>query len=126
MKRFIYILAISFWVLGLNFSNIAFAEDVYVGNYGINATGTKRIDAYLVTESISITNDVCYADVKLVYNDTDLMDTLHYAFCWSPHEQIWKYHQNPSREWFSLEKDTIPYTVFYDYVNPKRKAQMNH
>ena len=129
MKRFISILAVSFLVFGFSFSNIAFAEDVYVGNNGINATGTKRIDCYLITESISITNDACYADVKEVLNDSKLIDILHFSFCWSPREGIWLYKTENKfgrSEWHPVDNNHISSKVFYDYVNPKRKAQLRH
>ena len=129
MKKLIYSLIFSSLIC-IFFSAIAFAEDVYVGNHGINATGTKRIDCYLITESISITNDVCYADVKEVLNNERMVGLLHYAFCWSPGESIWKFHKNydnerPPRNWYPLENDNVASTVFYDYVKPKRASQMS-
>ena len=115
MKSLVCSLIIGF-VLCIGLSEIAFAEDVYLESRSINATGSKKIDLYLVTESISITNDVCYADVKEVYKGT-LSDMVNYRFCFS--RDRWVYRTQSGDHWIPLENSSIASKIFYGYIEPR-------
>ncbi|WP_029542029.1 hypothetical protein [Selenomonas sp. AB3002] len=117
MKRLIFIVIICF-VLCIGLSGFALAEDVYLESRSINATGSKKLDSYLVTESISITNDVCYADVKEVYKG-NLFDMVNYMFCFSPKRDSWVYKTKSGKTWLSLENNSIASKIFYGYIEPR-------